>query len=220
MWEDRPCRSPIVDVGALRVLHVVATGLALAAGCPPEETEVRDTGTDDLTDEEVLAAWREVHPLMTDLPPIPVPVELEARDDDNAKEVLRLLTTINSFKENDPLGGLPGDAGPNDKSIRRMKADGWQRRCDSLACYYTKKQGDLTMTWTHLLGLPTAWQSFLTWDGCDGKHEYDEFMLEHWHITRDLKLGVLTHYQYPVRPRAVTARRPSASARCFGGFSR
>lgn len=182
------------------LLAVFITGLVVAPGCQPGQPNGPDSGTDELTDEEVIADLREFHPLMTDLPPIPLPAELAQRDDDTAKEALDLLNQINSFRNADPLGTAPWDAAQNSKSARRLKGDGWQKQCDPLACYYTRKQGDLTIRWTYLFGLPGIWESFFTWDGCDGEHEYDDFMHEHWHMTQDLTLAIQTHYQYPDPP--------------------
>jgi hypothetical protein len=181
-------------------LWVLSAGLWAAAGCRSGGTDGTDGDNASKTDQEVIAAIRDVHPLVADLPPIPVPVELGGRSDDTAKEALQLLDTINSFRSNSPLACTPWDTASNNKSIRLMKAGGWQQHCDAYACYYTKVEGDLTITWTQIFGLPSIWEFFITWDGCDGEHEYDDFTIEHWHTTKDLKQMVITHYQYPDAP--------------------
>jgi hypothetical protein len=176
-------------------LAILAMGLMGVVGCQPGGTD----GAEELSDEELAAALREYQPLPTDLPPIPVPDALAARNDDTAKEALDLLNQINAFRSADLPGGTPGDASGG-KSVLRMKGDGWQRRCDAFACYFTKKKGDMTITWTQLFALPTSWEYFLTWDGCDGEHEYDDFMVEQWHMQKDLKFAFQWHFQYPDPP--------------------
>ncbi len=169
--------------------------LAATIGCQPTVPAPSNSDSSWITDEEVATAIRQGHPLPTDLPPMTVPKELAERNDEMTQEAMQIVDAVNAFTQ------LPWDIPPDIKSARQLKETGeWSVTCGPISCTFTKQQGGLTVTVTDFVGLPTAWEVFHEWDGCDGEHEYENFLVLHWRMEKNLKWSVLTHYQYPDPP--------------------
>ena len=175
--------------------------LGMWGGCHPVSPL---DGDDDesgsgLTEQEVAGAIGEVHPLMADIPPIPIPEELLNRQDPDAQNALDIFNAINAFTDSSLFA--PTSAA---KAARQLKdTNGWEEKCFDFfpaTCIYTREQGDFTETVTHIVGMPEQWVWLLEWDGCDGEHEYSSFTLQHWMMKKDLTLFVYNHYQYPDPP--------------------
>jgi len=175
--------------------RVICMPLLIVAGCAPP------TGQDQvptLADEEMAAFFREVHPLIEEIPTIPIPDYLQGRDDPGAGQALNTLEQVNSFADlaASDFGHLAKPAG------RSQAAGGWQRECFDFprpACLFTRSTGDFTITvWHEDFG--DGWVWWESWDGCDGTHEYHGFLVQRHFLWKNLRKAIWEVYQYPDPP--------------------
>jgi len=178
-------RSRLARIVAVMLLLVVAG----AGTCQPPPASSGAETTDGtagigLSDQEVAMAIRQVHPLMSDIPPIPIPDALVDRQDEHAQRALDILNTVNGFASSDFWSISSAKL-----TAVRKSSGGWvEDATNPWIVTYTKKDGDLTTTVTHMLGVPGNWLWWVTWDGCDGKHLYRDFMVDWWMLGKDGKL--------------------------------
>jgi len=178
-------RSRSARIAAMMLL----SALAGAGTCePPPLSTGGGTTTETpgvaLSDQEVAAAIRQVHPLMSDIPPIPIPEALAGRQDEQVQRALDILNTVNGFGSSDFWSMSSARL-----AAVRKSTGGWvEDNTNPWIVTYTKKDGDLTTTVTHMLGIPDNWLWWVTWDGCDGQHLYDDFMVDWWMLAKNGKL--------------------------------
>lgn len=183
--------------------------LDLLDNCPetvnPDQSDSDGDGRGDacdsaqyVGDEDVLAALRREHPLIADIPAMPVPEELKNLGVPEADPALQALDCLNAFST------IPTSPSLFAKSARlRKDSDGWEMQCRDefpALCTFTRYEGDLRITVTHVVGQPDVWQWYEEWDGCDGEHEYDSYMVQYSIMSKDLTWSRHVIYQYPDPP--------------------
>lgn len=185
-------RVPVVMLLAI----LGGSGACQPLAPPPEDGAGGGTEPVTLSDQEVSAAIRKAHPLMSDIPPIPIPEGLRTHQGGYVQEALELLDAVNAFASSNWL---------STSSVRladvKKGTGGWiEESSNPMVVTYTRQDGDLTTTITHVLGLPGQWQWWVTWDGCDGEHRYRDFLVEWWMLTTDGKLMKHDVFQCPDAP--------------------
>lgn len=149
-------------------------------------------------DEDVLAALRREHPLIADIPAMPVPEGLKNLGAPEADPALQALDSLNAFSV------APTSPSLFVKTARlRKESDGWEMQCRDefpALCTFTRYEGDLRITVTHVVGQPDVWQWYEEWDGCDGQHEYDSHTVQYSIMSKDLTWSRHVLYQYPDPP--------------------
>ncbi len=178
--------QPVRISTIMLLMGLGALGACQSLSLLPLNSEGNDARTVTvLSDQEVSAAIRQMHPLMNDIPPIPIPEALAVHPGDHVQDALARLNAVNGFASSHWPAAAAKPAYVN------KSTGGWVEQSSGtnpVVVTYTRQDGDLTTTITHVLGLPGNWLWWMTWDGCDGEHRYDDFMVEWWMLTTDGKL--------------------------------
>jgi len=166
-------------------IMMLLAAIGTLEGCQSASPPADDDADNVLSDQEVADAMRELHPLMSDIPPIPIPEELASYQGPGLQEALDVINTINGFTASDVFSASSAKLG----LVKRGDGEWVEQISDptQMVVTYTKTDGDLTTTVTHMLGVPGQWVWWVEWDGCDGKNRYDHFTVDFWLLTKDLK---------------------------------
>jgi len=170
----------------------VCAGLVGCSGLPGADQAA------EFTDEQVVDFLRASHPLIADIPTIPLPQELADRQEPYVQDVLGILEKVNSF-----AGLVPPLASGVPKVVQQSQsASGWKRECHDLprpVCIFTRSRGGLTITiWHEDIG--EYWMWWEEWDGCDGTHEYADYLVQRKFMGKDAREAIWEGYQYPDPP--------------------
>jgi hypothetical protein len=145
--------------------------------------------------DDVLQHISNEHPLIGDIVPFPIPETLEQSQDSRILEVVDKLEESNSFRSYG-LGTQLQSAG-----LSGYEVQSWTEECfdNPPTCVYTEVEGTLTKTVTHIWAYD-QWMYRLHYDGYDGEHHYDNFLLQSAVQNHDLRFAKFTVYQNPDHP--------------------